>query len=85
MFSDPDRRVIMVAEKTGKVEEEGMSEEKDGCGDTEMTSEAKAAQPRVEEQHPLFKKISEGDLEGVQNFLEVRTTYLPTVSCFIFF
>jgi hypothetical protein len=52
--------------------DEGASPQKDASG------EEAEAKPGLQD-HPLFKKIEQGDLESIQNFLEVPYTVFPFV------
>ena len=37
----------------------------------DTAAEVVTSPPSVVEEHPLFKRIEQGDLESIQNFLEV--------------
>ena len=48
--------------------------EREESGETavgETAAEVVTSPPSVVEEHPLFKRIEQGDLESIQNFLEV--------------
>ena len=48
--------------------------EREESGETavgETAAEVATSPPSVVEEHPLFKRIEQGDLESIQNFLEV--------------
>ena len=48
--------------------------EREESGETavvDTAAEVVTSPPSVVEEHPLFKRIEQGDLESMQNFLEV--------------
>ena len=48
--------------------------EREESGETavvDTAAEVVTSPPSVVEEHPLFKRIEQGDLESIQNFLEV--------------